>query len=73
MHILDFNDFFFLSNFFCKFPISCLYNNFIKYNFYIVFDNKILKKIGNRTPNKFIKITPKFRIYKLLIFLYFIN
>ena len=36
-------------------------------------NNRILKKIGNRTINKFIIIKLKFSIYKSLIFFHAIN
>lgn len=37
------------------------------YDFQIAFGNKTLKKIRNKTPNKFIKVKLKFRIYKLFV------
>lgn len=42
-------------------------------DFQIVFGNRTLKRIGNRTINKFIKVRLKFKIYKLLIFFHAIK
>lgn len=36
--------------------MTYFYNNYIIYNFSIIFSSKILKKIENKTINKFIQI-----------------
>ena len=73
MYIIDYNKFSFLGNSTCKFFVSYLRNNFTIGNFRIVFSNKTLKKISNRTLNKFIKVKLKFGIHKSMISFYIIN
>ena len=66
-YILNCNNSSFLGNSVNKFFASRSQNNLAIGNFQIIFGNRTLKRIDNRSPNKPIKVRLEFRIYKPLI------